>query len=76
MGSNPILLTKNKIMQNKKQSLIEAFTNTAIGLVMSFVISIIAYPLLGIKVTLGENLILTAMFCLRRLFSKIFNKKK
>ena len=72
-------------MQNKKQSLIEAFTNTAIGLVMSFVISIIAYPLLGIKVTLGENLILTAMFCLisiirgyfvRRLFSKIFNKKK
>ena len=72
-------------MQNKKQSLIEAATNTTIGLVTSFVISIITYPLLGIEVSIGENLILTAIFFIvsivrgyfvRRLFSKIFNKDK
>ena len=70
-------------MQSQKGSLIEAISGTSIGLITSFIISVITYPLLGIEVSLGENLILTGIFFIvsiirsyfvRRLFNKIFKK--
>ena len=49
-------------MQSKKQSLIESVTNTVIGLVTSFLIQIIIYPLLEIPVTISQNIIITFVF--------------
>lgn len=67
-------------MQSKLQSLIESVTNTVIGLVTSFLIQLIIYPLLNIPVTLSQNVIITLVFLVasilrgylvRRLFNKI-----
>ena len=41
-------------MQSKKHSIIESVANTVIGLVTSFIIQIIIYPLLDIPVTISE----------------------
>jgi hypothetical protein len=49
-------------MQTKKNSLIETITTTTIGLSVSFIIQLIIYPLLDIPVTIGQNLIITAVF--------------
>jgi hypothetical protein len=48
--------------QTKKKSLIESIVQTIIGLVTSFVIQVILYPLLDIPVTISQNLIITAVF--------------
>ena len=66
-------------MQTKKNSLIESVTQTVIGLITSFIIQIIIYPMLGIPVSLSQNIIITFVFFLasiirgyfvRRLFNK------
>jgi len=66
--------------QSKNQSLIESATNTIIGLLSSFLIQIIIYPILNIPVTLGQNVIITLVFfvasilrgyVIRRFFNKI-----
>jgi hypothetical protein len=67
-------------MQSKKQSIIESVTNTVIGLVTSFIIQIIIYPLLNIPVSLNQNIIITFVFfassVLRGyLIRRYFNKK-
>ncbi len=49
-------------MQSKKKSLIEAVTGTVAGLIVSFVIQLIIYPLLDIPVSLGQNIIITTVF--------------
>lgn len=49
-------------MQSKKNSLIESVANTVIGLATSFSIQLVIYPLLGIPVTLKQNMIITAVF--------------
>ncbi len=68
-------------MQKKKHSLIEATTGTLIGLLTSFLIQLVIYPFLDIPVSIGQNIIITAVFFLasilrgyfvRRLFNKIF----
>jgi hypothetical protein len=50
-----------------------------VGILMSFVVQLILYPIMNIPVTIGENLIITAvffvvsvvrMYVLRRLFNK------
>ena len=73
----------NNNTQSKKLSIIEATTNTVIGLVVSFVIQIIMYPLLGIPVSINQSLLLTGVFFVasiirgyfvRRVFNTIFNK--
>jgi hypothetical protein len=65
-------------MQTKKKSLIEAISNTIIGLGTSFLIQLIIYPVLNIPVSIGQNIIITAVFfivsiirsyLLRRLFN-------
>jgi len=68
-------------MQKKKHSFIEATTGTVIGLLTSFLIQLIIYPVLGIPVSIGQNIIITSVFFVvsilrgyfvRRLFNKIF----
>lgn len=67
-------------MQTKRKSLIEAVTNTVVGLVTSFVIQLIIYPALNIPVTIGQNVLITFVFfaasivrgyLLRRVFNRI-----
>ena len=67
--------------QTKQQSLIESASGTAIGLIFSFIIQIIMYPILEIPVSINQSLLLTSVFFIasivrgyfvRRLFNKIF----
>lgn len=67
-------------MQNKRLSLIESLTNTFTGLLVSFVIQLIIYPVLNIPVRLEQNAIITLVFTgasilrgyiVRRIFNKI-----
>ena len=67
-------------MQSKKLSLIESVTNTVIGLVTSFLIQIIIYPILNIPVTFSQNIIITLVFFVASilrgyLVRRLFNKK-
>ena len=67
--------------QTKRQSLIESASGTIIGLVFSFIIQVIMYPILEIPVSINQSLLLTSIFFIasivrgyfvRRLFNKIF----
>ena len=66
--------------QTKKKSLIESVTNTVVGLLTSFLIQIIIYPMLNIEVSIGQNLLITFVFfiasvlrgyLIRRFFNKL-----
>ena len=48
--------------QSKKQSVIETTAQTLIGLATSIVVQLIVYPLMGIPVTLNQNIIITIIF--------------
>lgn len=48
--------------QTKKLSLLESITNTVVGLLTSFLIQIIIYPLMNIPVTISQNIIITLVF--------------
>ena len=67
-------------MQSKKLSIIEAVSNTVIGLLTSFCIQLMIYPILNIEVSINQNIIITFVFFIasilrgyvvRRLFNKI-----
>jgi len=67
-------------MQSKKLSVIETITNVITGLIISFLIQLAIYPALDIKVSVNQNLIITAVFfiasfirgyVIRRIFTKI-----
>lgn len=67
-------------MQTKKHSLLESLTNVIVGLLMSFLTQLVIYPILDIKVSLNQNIIITAVFfvisfvrgyVIRRIFNKI-----
>ena len=67
-------------MQSKKHSTLESLTNTIVGLLTSFAIQLVIYPLLNIPVTLNQNIIITVVFfvvsflrgyIIRRVFNKI-----
>ena len=67
-------------MQSKTHSIIESTTNTAVGFIISLLVQMVVYPVMGIKVTISENLIITVVFtivsilrgyALRRLFNKL-----
>ena len=49
-------------MQTKKQSAYESVVNIIIGLITSFLIQLIIYPLLDIPVSLNQNIIITIVF--------------
>ena len=66
--------------QTKRQSVIESITQTIIGLVTSFLIQIVIYPILNIPVTFSQNLIITFVFFLASilrgyLIRRFFNNK-
>jgi len=67
-------------MQSYSLSLIESITNTLTGLVISFIIQIIIYPVMGIPVRIEQNVIITLVFTgasiargfvVRRIFNRI-----
>lgn len=65
-------------MQSKKHSLIETFTNIFVGLIVSFLIQLLIYPALNIKVSLNQNIVITIVFFLASFFRgyiirRIFN---
>mgnify|MGYP007134651166 CR=1 FL=1 len=65
--------------QSKNKSLIETLTQTFSGLVLSFIIQIILYPIMGIPVTIGQNVIITIVFVIESIVRgyivrRIFNK--
>jgi uncharacterized protein YacL len=71
-------------MQTKKQSAVESFVNIVIGLITSFLIQLMLYPLLNIPVSFGQNIIITIVFfvasffrgyLIRRFYNKKHNKK-
>ena len=67
--------------QSKKHSLIESITNVVVGLVISFLIQLIIYPALNIKVSINQNLFITMVFFLASFFRgyvirRIFNNLK
>ena len=49
-------------MQSTKHSAIESIINVLVGLIVSFLIQIMIYPILNIPVTLNQNLIITSVF--------------
>lgn len=66
--------------QSKKLSAIESITNVFVGLITSFLIQLVLYPMLNIPVTVSQNIIITLVFfvasfirgyLIRRLFNKI-----
>jgi len=69
-------------MQKRKHSFIESVTNTGIGLLVSFGIQLIIYPVMGIPVRIEQNIIITLVFTfasiirgylIRRFFNYINN---
>lgn len=68
------------VKQSKKLSSIEAITNTVVGLITSFLIQLVIYPTMDIKVSVNQNIIITLVFfivsflrgyLLRRFFNKL-----
>jgi hypothetical protein len=49
-------------MQTKKNSLIESITNTISGFVISLLIQLLIYPIMGIPVNFHQNIIITCVF--------------
>jgi hypothetical protein len=64
-------------MQSRRQSLIEASANVVVGYALAVLTQIVVFPWFGLRVSLGDNLAIGAMFVmisllrsytLRRLF--------
>ena len=67
-------------MQSKRGSIIESVANVLVGLIISFTIQLVLYPLLDIPVSINQNIIITLVFfvasflrsyLLRRLFNRM-----
>jgi hypothetical protein len=67
-------------MQTKKQSFIEASTNTAVGFLISYASTFLIFPLMGFESSAGKNVIITLFFTVVSIFRgyvirRFFNKK-
>lgn len=67
-------------MQTKKQSFIEAITNTAVGFGISLAATFIIFPLVGVATTPFKNVLITVFFTVISILRgyiirRIFNKK-
>lgn len=67
--------------QNKKYSLLESIIQAVVGLIFSFLIQIVIYPILAIPVTIKQNVVITIVFFIASVFRgyvirRIFNKIK
>jgi hypothetical protein len=49
-------------MQTKRKSLVESTVNTVLGLVTSFLIQVVIYPILDIPVSINQNILITIVF--------------
>jgi len=68
-------------VQSKKQSFIEASTNTAIGFVLSYGSTFIIFPLMGFESSASKNIIITLFFTAVNILRgyvirRFFNNKK
>lgn len=66
-------------MQNRNRSLIESLTVTFSGMVISFIIQLLLFPLLDIPVKIHQNIIITAVFTVASIIRvyivrRIFNR--
>ena len=68
------------MIQSRRRSLIEAFTNVVVGYALALATQIIVFPWFGLHTSLGDNLALGAVFmgisllrsyALRRLFARL-----
>jgi len=62
-------------MQTKNKSIIESISNTVIGLLISFMIQLIIYPLLDIEVSINQNIIITMVFFMASIFRNYFVRR-
>ena len=67
-------------MQTKKESVIESLTNILVGLITSFLIQLVIYPIMGIPVSFNQNIIITIVFFIASfirgyLIRRYFNSK-
>jgi hypothetical protein len=69
--------------QSRRLSLVEAFTNVAVGYVLAVVTQMVVFPWIGLDASLGDNLALGLVFtavslmrgyALRRLFTRFERK--
>ena len=65
--------------QSKRDSILESMTNVFLGLIISFVLQLVLYPILEIPVTINQNLIITFVFFIASflrgyLIRRFFNK--
>ena len=67
-------------MQSRRLSLIEAFANVAVGLLVAYATQVAVFPLFGFHASAEQHMAITAIFtvvslvrsyCLRRLFCRI-----
>ena len=67
-------------MQSRWMSLVELLTNIAVGYGLAVLTQILVFPLFGLQASLGENLLIGAMFtavslvrsfALRRIFNRL-----
>lgn len=49
-------------MQSKRQSIIEAIANIAVGMLVAFGAQLVVFPALGIAVRLDQNVVITCAF--------------
>ena len=66
-------------MQRQRDSLFESLTNTFSGLIISFIIQLILFPIMNIPVRIEQNIIITLVFTLNSIgrgyiVRRIFNK--
>lgn len=66
--------------QSRTMSLVETLTNVAVGYGIAVIAQILVFPLFGLLTTIGENMVMGAIFtavsiarsyCLRRLFEAV-----
>lgn len=67
-------------MQTKKQSFIEALSNTAVGFCVSYASTFLIFPLVGMETSAGTNLLITVYFTIISIIRgyvirRWFNKK-
>lgn len=68
-------------MQTKKHSFYEAFTNTAVGFVISLTATFAVFPLVGMHATVKQNILVTLCFTVISIvrgyvIRRYFNNKK
>ncbi|WP_329805402.1 DUF7220 family protein [Flavobacterium facile] len=61
--------------QSKKLSFLETLTNILIGLLFSYFIQIILYPILNISVSTKQNIIITLVFFIASLIRGYFIRR-